>query len=45
MSNAIKFTEKGHVMIVVTFIDSNLVRFSIQDTGIGIDNQLINVLG
>ncbi len=41
INNAIKFTDKGYVNIItrVLFIDSNIVkvRFTIEDTGIGIE--------
>lgn len=40
LSNSIKFTERGHILLQITLIDtfekSSLVKFSIQDTGIGI---------
>ena len=43
ISNAIKFTEKGHVRIYVSLEYStngnSLVRFNIEDTGIGIKRQ------
>jgi hypothetical protein len=39
ISNAVKFTEKGHVHLNVTFDqrqDKDFVRFDVEDTGIGI---------
>jgi len=45
ISNAIKFTEKGHVLVVVTLEDKSndsvKLKFIVEDTGIGIaDNDL-----
>lgn len=39
ISNALKFTERGEVRVSVTMLDSEHVRFSVQDTGIGIAEQ------
>jgi len=40
ISNAIKFTEKGYVLVSVTEVkyenDQHLIKFSVKDTGIGI---------
>ncbi|GAJ22272.1 unnamed protein product, partial [marine sediment metagenome] len=39
VNNAIKFTEKGHVYLNVSFqelADRNEIRFDVEDTGIGI---------
>jgi CheY-like chemotaxis protein/nitrogen-specific signal transduction histidine kinase len=36
ISNALKFTERGSVRVRATLIGTNGVRFSVQDTGIGI---------
>jgi len=36
VANAIKFTERGHVVVSVTHSDAGLVRFSVRDTGPGI---------
>lgn len=42
INNAIKFTEKGRVIVSIKKMDENergvLVRFEVQDTGIGIDD-------
>ncbi len=41
MGNALKFTEQGHVMVNVERLDEGgplaLIRFSVEDTGIGIE--------
>ncbi len=45
IGNAIKFTEKGKIELSVTEVDSKL-RFSVQDTGIGIPKEkLENIFG
>ncbi|WP_168130314.1 response regulator [Synechococcus sp. PCC 7502] len=48
VSNGIKFTEKGEVTIVVTYIENSavdcLVQFKIKDTGIGIKDEQIGRL-
>lgn len=37
ISNALKFTERGHIMVAVKVLsESNAVQFSVTDTGIGI---------
>jgi len=40
LNNAVKFTEKGEIYLVINVVDINttdvLIKFSIQDTGIGI---------
>ena len=36
ISNALKFTERGHVRVAVEMIDPQHIRFSVTDTGIGI---------
>ncbi|MCG8527378.1 MAG: ATP-binding protein, partial [Opitutales bacterium] len=39
-SNAVKFTDKGHVMITLeTSSESNIVKFTVADTGIGISEE------
>jgi signal transduction histidine kinase/CheY-like chemotaxis protein len=43
LSNAFKFTQAGHILLRVTFKESNTLHFSVADTGIGIaaDTQAI----
>jgi two-component system sensor histidine kinase/response regulator len=39
ISNAIKFTEKGHVVVHVTNVRDDIIHFSVVDTGIGMNEQ------
>jgi len=34
--NAIKFTHKGRVELIIKRVDNNIIRFSVYDTGIGV---------
>jgi signal transduction histidine kinase len=43
ISNAVKFTEHGEVRVSAVMLDSQHVRFSVQDTGIGIASRIRNV--
>lgn len=43
-SNAIKFTEQGHVLIEVKCAENNTLEFSVSDTGIGLDATTMNTL-
>ncbi|MCL4541354.1 MAG: ATP-binding protein, partial [Chloroflexi bacterium] len=36
LSNAVKFTDAGYIQVSVSLEASNLLRFSVEDTGIGI---------
>ncbi len=48
MSNAVKFTEKGEILLKVSLMgrqgDQVLLRFSVQDTGIGIAKEYMPLL-
>lgn len=48
LSNAIKFTSSGSIFLHVSLVQSNqssqVIRFSIQDTGIGIEEALLPLL-
>lgn len=39
VNNAIKFTEKGEVVVSVGYMGDNEFRFAVQDTGIGMNNE------
>lgn len=39
MNNAIKFTDHGHITLAYEWIDKRHIRFSVTDTGIGIDEE------
>ena len=42
ISNALKFTERGEVRVSAEMLDEDHVRFSVQDTGIGIASRIRN---
>ncbi|MEX1376321.1 MAG: PAS domain S-box protein [Eubacteriales bacterium] len=48
MNNAVKFTEKGHVLIKARLVEKNneniKVKFTVSDTGIGMDKKQISQL-
>jgi len=44
LSNAIKFTHHGGVSLIVEKLDSNIYRFEIKDTGIGLKEEQITTL-
>lgn len=45
LSNAIKYTDKGKIVFEISFDrDSNSVKFSIEDTGIGIKDEVQNII-
>ncbi|MCD0259498.1 histidine kinase [Xanthomonas melonis] len=44
ISNALKFTPQGHVRVLAQLEDESHVRFSVQDTGIGIPAELHEAL-
>lgn len=41
ISNALKFTPKGRVVVRATTVDENTVEFSVSDTGIGVPPEFI----
>lgn len=48
ISNAIKFTDKGGINLICKIVedneDSQLIKFSVIDTGIGMDDEFVKVL-
>jgi len=42
LTNAIKFTKKGEIVLTVTKISSKRVMFSVKDTGIGLSKEQLN---
>jgi signal transduction histidine kinase/DNA-binding response OmpR family regulator/Flp pilus assembly protein TadD len=44
VSNAIKFTEKGNVEVIVELVESDAIRFVVSDTGMGIPASKLNAI-
>ncbi len=46
ISNALKFTSKGHVYVRVSTDETseNIIRFDVEDTGIGIDQEKLEII-
>jgi len=45
LGNAVKFTEKGQITFQVQYLENNLFKFSIIDTGIGIPKDQLEKIG
>jgi PAS domain S-box-containing protein len=41
LSNAVKFTERGSISVLCESADNGLIRFTIQDTGIGMNEEVL----
>ena len=41
ISNAIKFTKKGSITILAKHVSSNIIKFDVIDTGVGIPEDTI----
>ena len=39
MNNAIKFTDKGSVSLIIEMLENDMVRFEVKDTGIGLTQE------
>jgi PAS domain S-box-containing protein len=44
LSNAFKFTEHGRVSLLVKYAQPGILRFEVQDTGIGIESELLETI-
>jgi signal transduction histidine kinase/ActR/RegA family two-component response regulator len=44
LGNAVKFTERGHVLIELSYISDELLRIAVTDTGIGIPSDTLRSL-
>ncbi len=44
LTNAIKFTNKGEIGIIVKTLKNNMMRFEVKDTGIGLSDEQIDKL-
>jgi len=44
LSNAIKFTDDGEINLSIEYLEDDMVRFIVSDTGIGITDSQINIL-
>ena len=42
--NAIQFTSKGKIMVLVQFIKKEMIRFTVEDTGYGISHEKLDAL-
>jgi len=44
LSNAVKFTEKGHIRFGCKYVNNNMIEFFVEDTGIGIPKDQFEVI-
>lgn len=44
LSNALKFTDSGFILLKVSFLSDELIQFEVEDSGIGIDKEKLDYI-